>query len=295
VRNIRRRVRSGPTRPVRAPSSWYSEEQIPPEVEPDLLDTSFDESAIVFATDIWFKEKSMQRLVLILVGILFLLSMGSAAFAQEKPAMPPGWGRTGSNPSGYDFVIDTNSKHSGKSSILIRAKPTAVAEKFGSLVQAIRPDDFSGKRIRFSGYVKTENIGGYVQLWVRVDGKNLNMLDFSNMDDKAIKGSGDWKKYDLVVDVPADAAAIVFGAFVGGATGQAWIDDLKLETVSSNTPKTSNVISEADRREQEEYLKQTPKEEIDKTIASYRALPTKAVNLDFEQVAAKPNVPAQKP
>ena len=219
--------------------------------------------------------------------IVFAL-LSVSAFGQDKSKAPPGWGRTGDNPGGYDFMIDTSQKHGGKASVSIVPKPTAVNGKFGSLIQAIRPDEYRGKRIRFSGYVKTENIGEFVQLWVRVDGPGMRSLDFSNMDGRPIKGSTDWKKYDLVVDVPRDAEAIVFGAFLGGATGKAWVDDLKLETVGNDTPKTSNVITEADLREQEEYLKQTPKEEIEKTITSYRALPTKPVNLDFEQTSAAP-------
>lgn len=220
-----------------------------------------------------------------LIGVLLF----AAAFtqAQGKYGTPPGWKATGSNPGGYDYLIDSGQKHGGKASASIRPKSTAVKGQFGSLVQAIRPDDYRGKRIRFSGYVKTENVSEWVQLWIRIDGPGLRMFDFSNMGDRPIKGTTEWKKYDLVVDVPADAEAVVFGSLLFGTTGQAWIDDLKLETVGKDTPRTSNVISEADRGEEEEMLKQTPKGEIEKTIASYRALLTKAANLDFEQAATK--------
>jgi hypothetical protein len=214
--------------------------------------------------------------------ILVVVAWSSALYAQNKRNTPTGWGATGSNPGGYDYIVDTTERHGGKSSALIRPKATAEKDKFGSLVQAIRPDKYRGKRIRFSGYVKTEDVGENVQLWVRVDGPGMRALDFSNMDKRSIKGTTDWKKYDLVIDVPAEAEAIVFGAFLGGTTGRAWIDDLQLESVGNDTPKTSNVISEADRKEEEEELKKVPKEEIDKIIASYRALPTRPVNLDFE-------------
>ena len=96
--------------------------------------------------------------------ILLMCLCCTPVFAQNGSTMPPGWGRTGDNPGGYDFMIDTSQKHGGKASVSIMPKPTAVNGKFGSLVQAVRPDEYRGKRIRFSGYVKTENIGEFVQL-----------------------------------------------------------------------------------------------------------------------------------
>jgi hypothetical protein len=230
------------------------------------------------------KERLMKLKITFIVLSLHIVS----AFGQENPKAPPGWGRTGDNPDGYEFVVDTTVRHGGKASISIKPKPTAVDAKFGSLVQAIRPDEYRGKRIRFSGYIKTENIGERVSLWVRVDGPGMRNLDFSNMDDRPIKGTTEWRKYDLVVDVPSDAVAIVFGAFLVGKSGQAWLDDLQLEPVGSDVAKTSYVLTEADRKEEEEELRKAPKEEIEKTMALYRTKPTRPVNLDFEQTEAAP-------
>ena len=119
----------------------------------------------------------------------------------------------------------------------------------------------------------------------------MRNLDFSNMDNRPIKGTTDWRKYDLVVDVPSEAVGIVFGVFLIGKSGQAWLDGLQMEPVGSDVAKTSNVISEADRKEEEEQLKNVTKEEIEKTMALYRSKPTKPVNLDFEQTDAVPKKP----
>jgi hypothetical protein len=229
------------------------------------------------------------------ISLLLVALLATSTFAQNKSSAPPGWGRTGSNPGGYDFAIDTSQKHSGNASALIRPKPTAVKDKFGGLIQTIRPDNYRGKRIRLSGYLKTENVGEQTSLWIRIDGPKMEMLDFSNMDDRPITGTTGWQKYELVVDVPDNAEAVVFGAFQVGATGQSWIDDLKLETVSKDVTKTSNPISEADRREQEEYLKQIPKEELGKTLALYRSSPVQPINLDFEQADVSTKAAAKKP
>ena len=244
----------------------------------------------------------MKRIILVsaVLTVAAFAVTGVRVVAQDGAAVPmttrpAGWGMTGDNPGGYDVALDTAIKHGGNTSATLRAKPAAVADKFGSLVSSIRPDKFRGKRVRFSGYLKTNDVGGHAAMWIRIDGPNIDMLDFSNMDERPIKGTSDWKRYDLVVDVPANAEAIVYGAFLRGQTGQMWIDDVELVAVGSNVAKTSNPISEQDRREMEEEAKKIPKEEIDKTISKYRQLPVQPVNLDFEQLPAMPIATPKRP
>ena len=57
------------------------------------------------------------------------------------------------------------------------------------------------------------------------------MLGFDNMQSRPIKGTADWKQYDVVLDVPNEARGIAFGILLAGA-GQAWMDDLQFEAVA---------------------------------------------------------------
>jgi erythromycin esterase-like protein len=85
-----------------------------------------------------------------------------------------------------------------------------------------------GKRVRFSGYIKTENVTeGFAGLWWRVDGDS-GILAFDNMQDRGVTGTADWKKYELELPVAADANNINFGALHPG-NGTAWFDSLSIE------------------------------------------------------------------
>lgn len=67
----------------------------------------------------------------------------------------------------------------------------------------IMPDEYLGKRIRLNGYVKNEKITGWAGMWMRVDGTDKNTsLAFDNMANRAIGGTSDWTKYEIVLDVP---------------------------------------------------------------------------------------------
>lgn len=163
-----------------------------------------------------------------------VLAMGSifgVAFAQA----PAGWMLRGSDPSGYEASVDRAVHRTGQSSALYRAKNPA-PNQFGTLMQSIKADDYRGKRVRLRGHVKTENVER-VQLWMRLDSSSMRMLGFDNMNARPIEGTTDWTAYDLVLDVPADAAGIAYGVLMAGL-GQLWLDDVSLEMVDSSVATT---------------------------------------------------------
>jgi hypothetical protein len=88
----------------------------------------------------------------------------------------------------------------------------------------------AGHHIRFSGYVRTENIEhGYAELWCRVDPPTGSQpLAFDNMQDRGAKGTTPWTRYEISLDVPANARSIYFGALHDG-DGTAWFDSLQIE------------------------------------------------------------------
>lgn len=155
--------------------------------------------------------------------------------------LPVGWQRAPSNSSnGYSIIVDTNIKHGGKASAAI--KFTCGDENgFGSLSQVISADEYRGKRVRLSGWLKTENTNA-AGLWMRVDG-NRRLLGFDNMLNRAVKGTTDWKRYEVVLDVPSEAVNIFFGTIVDGK-GQVWVDDVNLEIVGNNVPPTNQLSPE---------------------------------------------------
>ena len=87
------------------------------------------------------------------------------------------------------------------------------------------PATFGGKKIKLTGYLKTENVSeGHAGLWMRIDPQ----VGFDNMDNRGVKGTTDWKKYEIELDLkPNEATSIVVGGILVGK-GKIWIDNLKI-------------------------------------------------------------------
>ena len=80
---------------------------------------------------------------------------------------------------------------------------------------------------------------------MRVDGARKDeMLAFDNMQDRAIKGTIDWKKYEIVLDVPENSEMVAFGLLLSGK-GQVWMDDLQFEVVGKDVPTTGRATAGA--------------------------------------------------
>lgn len=186
--------------------------------------------------------------------------------APTVSGMPIGWRRTPSNGSGgYLMTVDTNIKHSGKASASVKYS-CPDDSGFGSLAQSIAADDYQGKRVRLTGWLKTEN-ADEAGLWMRVDG-NRRLFGFDNMSNRAVKSTTDWKQFEVVLDVPTEAVNIVFGTIITGK-GRVWADDFKLEIVGQNIRSTNQLSSE---QMQMDNPNRTPKKSDNK----------QPVNLGFE-------------
>ena len=57
------------------------------------------------------------------------------------------------------------------------------------------------------------------------------------MSDRPVTGTTDWKKYEIVLDVPVNASKLAYGAVLAG-TGQIWFDNINFEMVDSTIATT---------------------------------------------------------
>ena len=151
--------------------------------------------------------------------------------------LPFGWFKAGSKPGNYEMGIDAGAGRNGNNAATIKSKKTKV-KGFGTLMQNCLPDKFRGKRVRMSGYIKTVDVTGWTGFWFRVDKKNSKgSLAFDNMSNRKIKGTTEWTRYEIVLDVPDAASNLAYGVLITGA-GQVWFDELKFEIVD-DTAKTT--------------------------------------------------------
>jgi hypothetical protein len=60
------------------------------------------------------------------------------------------------------------------------------------------------------------------------------------MENRPIKGTTPWKRYEVVLDVPTESATLNLGVLLTGK-GQVWVDDVQLELVDK-TVLTTNTL-----------------------------------------------------
>jgi hypothetical protein len=175
----------------------------------------------------------MKTKMRIACAVLAAVSLFAAALAAEPVK---GWFTAGSAPANYDFGTEHTEGTAHNKSAFIAAKSTK-PEGFGTLMQMVVADSYRGKRLRLSARIKSAN-ADHAQLWMRIDGPDQKMLGFDNMDSHPVTGTTDWKRYDVVLDVPDNSVDIAFGIFLNGG-GKMWADDFKLEPVGKDVPVTA--------------------------------------------------------
>jgi len=159
----------------------------------------------------------------------------SSPVANNSSKGPKGWLKMGSSPADYDVSIDQNEIFHGKPSCYIKSRKSP--RRFGTLMQKFKANSYLGKRVKLIGNAKSERLEEWAGFWMRVDGAEKQLLRFDNMQDRPIKGTTGWTKYQIVLDVPDDSIHIAFGLLLSGP-GQVWIAEVSLEIVSSDVPTT---------------------------------------------------------
>lgn len=178
--------------------------------------------------------------------------------------IPNGWYKSGINSENYEMEIAKGSGKDGKNAARIKSVG-ATNDDFGTLMQMSSPAKYLGKQIKMTGYVKSDSVNGWAGLWLRVDkpGKN-EFLSFDNMYDRAITGTTEWKKYEILLPVPSNASRIAYGALLSG-TGQIWFDNITFEIVdNADNPPEPEKSNRSDSYNTTEVVTDKP------------------VNLDFE-------------
>ncbi len=78
-------------------------------------------------------------------------------------------------------------------------------------------------------------------MWMRIDNKFDDVLQFDNMNNRPITGTTNWNRYEIILDVPLQSAAISFGIILSGR-GQVWADQLAFEEVDKSVEITNMEI-----------------------------------------------------
>ncbi|MES2073778.1 MAG: hypothetical protein V4488_25715 [Pseudomonadota bacterium] len=175
----------------------------------------------------------MNYKVLIAASLAAIISLAASA----NDPLPQGWLKAGEGAAAAkcQTYADSGVVKTSKRSLTLHCDKAE--NGFITVMQQFNAADYRGKRVRFSAQVKASAVSDWGGLWMRVDGKATAAFD--NMNSRPIKGSSDWKRYDIVLDVAPDATNIAFGMLMSGS-GQMWMDDLKIEAVENSVAVTDS-------------------------------------------------------
>jgi len=180
---------------------------------------------------------------------------------------PAGWHLRGDipgvKPEYIDAYLDGKIRREGERSACLLALD-AFNKDWATFMQSFSAEAYRGQRVRFSGAVRANHVSGWAGLWMGTDSRDKQDTMLDDMTNRRIRGTLDWTRYEIVLDVPADAVVINIGVHLHGM-GQLWLDDCAFAVVDNSVPLTD--AQPAPR----------PRE-----VVLPRLLPEEPQNLDFE-------------
>ena len=184
----------------------------------------------------------MRRNIPLYLALAALVACGSDSSTEPSvfninPGTPTFWSLVGFATPSYTLGIDHKTVHSGGGALAIVSIDSS-PQLFRGVGQFILADQYRGKRVRLSGWVRHVNlVASDAGLWMRVDG-NFTTLSFDNFSTRSLKGTSDWHEIEVILDVPTDAIGIAFGVLLSGR-GELLADDLALQVVPATGPTTN--------------------------------------------------------
>ncbi|MFS8086145.1 MAG: toll/interleukin-1 receptor domain-containing protein, partial [Acidobacteriota bacterium] len=123
-----------------------------------------------------------------------------------------------------EYEVSLSPREGGAAGKCVRMHRAAAHEKqFGSLMQRCPAHKFSGKRIRVTAELRTENLDAWAGIWFRIDGSS-SQLFFDNMHDRPIRGNTPWTRYVIEANVPQTSDWLNYGILLVSA-GTVWADN----------------------------------------------------------------------
>jgi hypothetical protein len=177
-----------------------------------------------------------------LMPALLLAGVLSSTARADLPAQ---WESGGFRHEGFEVGTDSRDPYEGKPSIRIRSTPAISPQGEANAATGFFAEHYRGKRVRFSAFVKTADVSRWSGLWLSIaataekPGRQAVRLRFDNMRDRPVKGTTGWARYQIVVDVPAEASDITLGCFLVGP-GTLWMAKPSFEVVGNDVPVTSS-------------------------------------------------------
>lgn len=147
------------------------------------------------------------------------------------------WGVYRGNPVSYSERIDDSNAHGGHPTVCLAsadgATPRGTSLTWGKSIRPPDSDKYIGRTVRMTGWVKTENVSGYLEPFVQpVKDGYKSLGEHSLAHDRSLQGTRDWTLFTDTCVVPKNAQFLNVGFNFHG-TGKVWVDkeSIKFEIV----------------------------------------------------------------
>ena len=153
-------------------------------------------------------------------------------FESTKPGVrgnPEGWVTLQhAGPVSYTFTLDTEIRHGGLRGLRI---DNIGPEPFGALFQQVPATNLRGKTVRLVAWLRTRDVvgsalGGGAAITLQAMQAGA-VLAYNHMSKTPVKGTTDWARQEITLDIPANAEQLEVGAMLQGP-GSLWLDDVEL-------------------------------------------------------------------
>lgn len=169
------------------------------------------------------------------------LAVGGGFFGKQPKlrSWVQGWTLTGTRSDAYEVRCDDVFTDCAVPILRTRAfksEPLGM----GSLTHSEGAETWRGRRVALRAELRSGGVDGWAGLWMRVDGKDGQVLAFDNMQNRALRGTSSFKWYSVVLDVPVEAERVSFGVLLHGP-GAVFIRELVFEEVDVDVTSTDLV------------------------------------------------------
>ena len=105
-----------------------------------------------------------------------------------------------------------------------------------NLIQTCHADEYLGKRVKMTAYIKTRKASGDTGMWMTIfskkqDNERLGFDDVLSFDNVILTGNKNWTYCAIVLDVPEESGTISFGVRIDGRKSKIWFDVISFEIV----------------------------------------------------------------
>lgn len=170
---------------------------------------------------------------------------GAGPPIRVRPTRLQGWSIDGPNVDAFALEPDETVAWHGARSARVRSLAIGGAPAFAGVLQTIDATPFLNRRVRFAAYVQTREAAGATVALGASDANGVQITPkfmlVNGRREPPLRGTVPWTPLRVVVDVPAAAVTIQFGAFLFGP-GTLWVDAASFDEVDVSESPTQPAL-----------------------------------------------------